>query len=236
MNYAAILAGGTGRRMGGSIPKQFMKLCGVPIIILTIRRVLSVFEFDRLIIAVHPEWEEHLYNLITEYSIVDNRISIIHGGIERLDTVLNVVAAIERNAVISDEDCIVIHDAVRPFVSQSILKNSLEALKQHDAVVAALPAVDTMLWCDTFPYVTSMPNRNKLFYGQAPDSFRLKALNRALSELTEEEKKQITGTAQICMLKGVPIFTIPGDKRNIKITVAEALYYATFLYHGENGL
>lgn len=138
--------------------------------------------------------------------------------------------------MISDEDCIVIHDAVRPFVSQSILKNSLEALKQHDAVVAALPAVDTMLWCDTFPYVTSMPNRNKLFYGQAPDSFRLKALNRALSELTEEEKKQITGTAQICMLKGVPIFTIPGDKRNIKITVAEDLYYATFLYHGENGL
>ena len=65
-NFAVILAGGIGQRMGESLPKQFIKLSGCPIIILTIRRILSVLEFDKIIIVIHPDWKQYLQNQIEE--------------------------------------------------------------------------------------------------------------------------------------------------------------------------
>lgn len=219
MKYAAILAGGTGKRMSSTFPKQFISLGGELIIIRTIRRILESGLFDKLIIAIHPDWKSHLDAEISKAEISSKNMFITAGGKERLDSIRNV-----SNFLCSafgkpqDEDCIVIFDAVRPFVSTRIIEDSLNALTQHEAVVAAIPAVDTMLWIENGSKVASMPQRSKLFHGQAPDSFRLNTLCKALAELTPEEEQIITGTAQICMLKGIDIHTIPGDPLNIKIT------------------
>ena len=78
-NFAVILAGGIGQRMGESLPKQFIKLSGCPIIILTIRRILSVQEFDKIIIVIHPDWKQYLKNQIEEYQISTEKIIITSG-------------------------------------------------------------------------------------------------------------------------------------------------------------
>ena len=218
MKYAAILAGGVGKRMAGPVPKQFITLNGEAIIVRTIRRILASRLFDVLVIAIHQDWRSYLEELITKSGMDKASIHITCGGKERLDSIQNTLTYIETAFSVQKEDDIVIFDAVRPFVPFSMMKSSLEALQQHQAVVAALPVVDTMLWIEGGDTVTDMPARSHLFHGQAPDSFKLTVLIKALNELTDDERTRITGTAQICMMKGIPIHTVPGDPRNIKIT------------------
>ena len=232
MIYGVVLAGGTGTRMkNGPMPKQFIKLSGVPTIILTIKRMLLVERFDVLIIAIHQSWVEYMNELIAEY-IDDPRIRVIPGGAERLDSIANAVNEAALQGVGKD-DVIVLHDAVRPFVPVKVLEDSIDGALAHDAVVAAVPAVDTMLWIEEGTIVSDMPDRSKLYHGQAPDSFRLEVLKRSLESLTDEDRKIITGTAQICMLKGIEIHTIPGDRNNIKLTTPEDLITAEGLLKEE---
>ena len=232
-NFAVILAGGIGQRMGESLPKQFIKLSGCPIIILTIRRILSVLEFDKIIIVIHPDWKQYLQNQIEEYQISTEKIIIISGGKERLDSIKN---SLKQIMLISNspDDIVVICDAVRPFVSKEILQNSIKMSRSHGACVCALPAIDTMLYVEN-NIITSVPLRKNIFHGQAPDSFQVSILNEALNSLTEGEKKIITGTAQICVLKHIPVYTIPGDIKNIKITSPDDIKIAeNILQMGEN--
>lgn len=236
MNYAAILAGGIGSRMvRADRPKQFLNLKGTPIIIHTTRRLLEGKNFDVLYIAIHPDWNDFLMDLLEKYGLTDDNIKVINGGAERLDTITNVINAIDNDFGIRDDDKIFIHDAVRPFVTDQIIKDSLDALDTCDAVVAADPVVDTMLWIeDGQTEVKDMPARKNLYHGQAPDSFKLKVLKNSIDSLTEEDRKVITGTAQICMLKGITINTVPGDRSNIKITTDVDMAIASAIYGYNN--
>lgn len=232
MIYGVVLAGGTGTRMkNGPMPKQFIELGGVPTIILTIKRMLLVERFDILIVAIHQSWVDFLNELIERY-IDDDRIVVIPGGTERLDSIANSVAEAAKRGVEHD-DVIVLHDAVRPFVPVKVLEDSIDGALAHDAVVAAVPAVDTMLWIEEGTVVSDMPDRSKLYHGQAPDSFRLEVLKHSLETLTDDDRKIITGTAQICMLKGIEIHTIQGDRNNIKLTTPEDLITAEGLLKEE---
>lgn len=234
MIYCGILAGGVGKRMEKNIPKQFLEINKIPIIILTLKKCLEIEEFDKIYIAVHNKWTEYLKGKILEYGIESAKIKIIDGGIERINSIENIVNDIENNLGIEEEDKIVIHDAVRPFVSKKILRDSIEALEKYEAVVAGIPVVDTMLWTEDNEKVSNMPERSKLFHGQSPDSFKLAILHKCLNDLTKDERKIITGTAQICMVKNIPIHIIEGNSFNIKITTPNDLILAEFILKGEN--
>ena len=234
--YAAILAGGVGNRMhSATIPKQFLTLGDRPIIIWTIQKIIRSQAFDHLYVAIHPEWKDYLRDLIDRWEINTDSMTIVSGGKERLDSIENVVDAIYDAHTVDPDDKILIHDAVRPFITDQIIQDSLRALDRHPAVVAAIPATDTMLWIENGTRVDSMPDRSKLFHGQAPDSFRLSILAKSLKELTPQQRRVITGTAQICLLDGIPIHTIPGDPVNIKLTSDSDMLIAEGLIQKELG-
>ena len=234
--YAAILAGGVGNRMhSATIPKQFLTLGDRPIIIWTIQKIIRSQAFDHLYVAIHPEWKDYLRDLIDRWEINTDSMTIVSGGKERLDSIENVVDAIYDAHTVDPDDKILIHDAVRPFITDQIIQDSLRALDRHTAVVAAIPATDTMLWIENGTRVDSMPDRSKLFNGQAPDSFRLSILAKSLKELTPQQRRVITGTAQICLLDGIPIHTIPGDPVNIKLTSDSDMLIAEGLIQKELG-
>lgn len=219
MVFGAILAGGSGTRMKNSlVPKQFIELCKTPIIAITINAMLTVDEFEKIYIAIHPDYRDMLSEILNKHKINTNRIKIISGGKERLDSIKNVIATIESDSPDIENNCVVIHDAVRPFVSKKILEDSIAAVKEHGACVAAVPAIDTMLTVEDGNFVKSVPNRKNMFCGQAPDSFNVKLLKDAINSLTPEEAACITGTAQICVVKSIPVKIIEGDYKNIKIT------------------
>lgn len=220
MNYGVILASGSGTRVKSiDIPKQYYEIEGIPIIIYTLRNMLKDNLFDYVYVAINEYYNDLVLGYINEF--IDkkylDKIVIVFGGKERIDTIHNVIYEVSKNEI-GDDDVIVIHDAVRPFVTKKVLENSIKYSKKYGATVAVLPAVDTMLMSENGNKVDSIPNRNFLYRGQAPDSFKLKKFIELENNLTDEQKKQITGTSQVCTMNNYPIYMIDGDDMNFKIT------------------
>lgn len=236
MNYGAILASGKGTRMKNkdSIPKQFIEINKVPTIIYTIKNMLKIKKFDYLYIAVPEEYIEYTNDIIDKYIKKQNtdNIIVISGGKERMDSIDNIINKIQNDQEIRDDDIIVIHDGVRPFVTKKILNDSIEAARQYGAVVAAVPVSDTLLISNEGKIVDEIPQRNLYYKGQAPDSFNLKIFIELLKKLSEEERKKITGTSQVCTLNNYPIHIIEGDEINFKITTASDLIIAKNIVKG----
>lgn len=230
--YCVVLAGGVGSRMGAEIPKQFLQVCGAPIIVWTIRRILECKVFEKIVVAIHPAWENRFLEMLCNADIDMGEMLITHGGVERHDSIKNALDAIHGYATVTEEDVVVIHDAVRPFVSVRMLKESIRAASEYGACVATIPAVDTMLKV-VDGCVQSVPLRSTIYHGQAPDSARILLLEKALSSLTPEERNVITGTAQILVVKGIPVRAIAGDVKNIKITTPSDMEVAERYLKGQ---
>ncbi len=228
MNYAAILAGGVGSRIkSASIPKQFIEIDGDPVIYYTMLSILKPKLFDKIYIAAHKDWIGFIDALVrSDFSRDADKIRVIEGGKERMDSIMNVVSVIGSDCDISSEDIIVIHDAARPFVGKNILRDSINAASEYGACVAGLAAADTMLYSDGGAFVDDIPPRKKIFHGQSPDSFRLKLFIEMLNNLSEEQRANITGTSQICTLNNHKLHLIKGDAMNFKITTDFDLFIA----------
>ena len=219
MIYGAMLAGGVGSRMkSATIPKQFLEVEGKPIIIYTLLNMLKVERFDYIYIATHKDYLDYMKDMVNKYVDKPEKVRIIEGGKERMDSIHNVTDAIVNDEGIHDDDVIVIHDAVRPLVTEKILNDSIDAAGPYGACVCGLPAVDTMLYSEDGKIVTNIPERSKLYNGQAPDSFSLPRFLEMQNNLTEEQKKVIVGTSQICTMNHQQMYIIEGDPLNFKIT------------------
>lgn len=235
MIYGAMLAGGSGTRVkSADVPKQFIEINGVPIIIHTLKNMLKVKRFDRIYIAAREDFIDYLkFHVISDVQEEYERVRIIAGGKERMDSIRCVTDAIKADNGIDEDDVIVIHDAVRPFVTEKILNDSIDAAAKYGACVCGLPCADTILHSVSGEVVDDIPARSELFSGQAPDSFRLAHFIRMQEALTPEQRKVITGTSQICTLNGQPIHIIEGDAINFKITTdSDLLMVKTLLTKG----
>ena len=226
---AVVLAGGTGKRMGNvKLPKQFLEICGIPVIVMTVKNILSFGLFNKVVIVIHPEWKKYLMELLANYTVDISQIAFVNGGQERIQSIENGLDYLKKTGA-EDDDIVVIHDAVRPFASKALFANAIEETQKYGATVAIVPAKDTMIVSEN-GIAVDMPDRTKLFHGQAPDSFKFKILYDALKSLSTDEMATITGTAQICQKKGIVIHTFLGEENNIKITTIEDMFLAKAIY------
>ncbi len=234
MIYGAMLAGGSGTRVRSSdIPKQFIEIKGQPIIIYTLKNMLKVQRFDYIYIAVRADYFDYLKKQVEDNILQKDKVRIIEGGAERIDSINNVTNAITDENGLRDDDVIVIHDAVRPFVTEKILNDSIDSALENGACVCGMPCADTILHSVDKKIVSDIPKRDELFSGQAPDSFRLKHFIDMKNNLTDEQKKIITGTSQICTFNNQPIYIIEGDAINFKITTDSDLDMVRHLIKSE---
>ena len=220
MIYAIILASGKGTRVndGIDLPKQFRTLQGIPIIAYTINSLLKINRFDKIYVAIPNGYEEFMQQIIDKHVKDNKNIVIINGGKERMDSINNSIDAIVREQNITEEDIVLIHDGVRPFVTPRILNDSIEAAKKYGASVAAVAVSDTLLISENGDKVDEIPPRKLYYKGQAPDTFKLKLFISLLEKITPEDRKKITGTSQVCTLNNYPIYMVKGDDINFKIT------------------
>ena len=238
MNYGVILAGGSGSRMKGiDIPKQYYEINGKPIIIYTLKTFIDIECFDYIYIAVNDEYIQYVNSILEKFIDKENisKITIVNGGIERIDSIHNVIEAIDENNI-NDDDIIVIHDAVRPLISKKIILDNIECAKKYGATVTSVPVNDTILLSADGDYVDRIPIRKTLFHGQSPDSFNLKTFIELESKLTDEQKEIITGTSQVCTLNDYPIKMIEGDTANFKITTDADLDLAEYIILKKGGI
>lgn len=221
-SIALIPAAGIGKRMGASINKQYLQLNGMPIL----ARTISVFEksplIDSIYLIIPAEEIPYCQKHVVEESGFKKIAAIVPGGPERQSSVMNGLNAMQKH--VSDNDIVLIHDGVRPLVTENMLRESIEAARSHDGTVVAVPVKDTIKTVHN-DIVTATLHRASLWQVQTPQTFRFGTIFSAyLSALTNG----FSGTDDASMVEqnGGKVHIIRGDYRNIKITTPEDLILA----------
>lgn len=223
MIVAGIVAGGTGSRMGMGMPKQFLDMGGMPILMHTVEVFVSHEQVDCVVIGAHADWVEYTQSLIRKHcgEQLWNKITVVCGGAQRNDTLLAILQGARDHFGAGDDAIVLSHDAVRPFVSKEIISAHVEAMKQNRVVTTTIPAIDTILLSEDGLFVSEVPNRNKLFHAQTPQSFRLKDFEEVYQQLSEQERELATDVSGIYLQQGIPVYMVKGSSGNRKITVPE---------------
>lgn len=206
-NHVIIVAGGTGSRMRSDIPKQFLKIKGTPIIVLSLQQF---FKFDNsigVVIAVHKDHQKHLNTLIKKYFPTKN-IQIVLGGDTRFHSVKNALAAItDVNAVIG------IHDAARPFVSVEVIKNCYSTAAKKGNAIPAITLSESVRKISKSK--NQAVNRNDYKVIQTPQCFRSGLIKKAFEK---KYSPKFTDDATVLESIGERINLVEGNFENIKIT------------------
>lgn len=235
MVFAAVFAGGIGSRMGNSdTPKQYLELGGKPVIIHTVEKFFINEEIDEILILCPKAWVAHTRDLVAKHLPEGKKVTVIAGGATRNGTLENAIEFIESNYETDEDTVIVTHDAVRPFLTHRIICENVEAAKKYGACDTVIPATDTIVASEDGKMISSIPERNKMFQGQTPQSFRLKELEKVLSSLTEDEKAILTDACKIFTIKNKDVFMVNGEVFNIKITYPYDLKVAQTLLKGKD--
>ena len=234
MIAAGIVAGGTGSRMGNtSVPKQFLDLCGKPVIIHTIQKFLDNSMIDVVAVGINPEWRDYMEKLKNQYFGENNNIIITDGGADRNETILNIISALEKYG--ATDDCIILtHDAVRPFVTDEIIVSSIKAMESFDICTAAIPATDTIVCSKDGITTDDFPLRKTMFQEQTPQTFRTGTFKKVYYAVSDEQRKDITDACKLFYMCGYKVRLIQGDVSNIKLTFPDDLLMAKFLIENKN--
>lgn len=217
---ALIPAAGMGSRMGAAINKQYLLLDGKPILAHTLELFQQAGFIDEILVVVPAEEIEYCRIHVVEKYGIEKVRQIIAGGAERQNSVLNGLRALDCD----DDDVVLIHDGVRPFVPLSVVQHSIDMAREHDGALVAVPVKDTVKIVKN-AFVTATPARNSLWLAQTPQSFRYKII-RAAHERAEAEGFSGTDDASLLERIGQKVHVVIGDYRNIKITTPEDLILA----------
>ena len=231
MNFAGILAGGSGTRMGKTdLPKQFLMLGDKPIIIHTIEQFLISPLIEKVIVAVPKVWITHTKDIINKYcSLNIEDIEVIEGGKDRNETVMNVFNYIDKNYDSNKDTVVVTHDAVRPFITQRIIKDNIEECLKYGATDTVVPAFDTIVESKDGKTISNIPVRSEMYQGQTPQSFKLKEFIKINNSLTKEEKSILTDACKVYTIKNKKVGLVMGESFNIKITTKHDLKMANLM-------
>lgn len=228
MNYAVLLAGGTGTRLKFSkLPKQFLELDNVSVLESVVDKFLICDQIDKIILVVNEVWIDHARAMLSNdrYKAVD----ICTGGATRQDSLYNGVKWIESNYGISNEDKVVSHDVARPFITLKIISDNLEALKTYRAADTVIPATDTIVRSVNGNVISDIPQRNQMYQGQTPQSFYIADFIKLYESLDAEYLNSLTDAARMFAENGIEVALVRGSEFNIKITTDFDLMIAKYL-------
>ncbi|HEX3072465.1 MAG TPA: 2-C-methyl-D-erythritol 4-phosphate cytidylyltransferase, partial [Ignavibacteriales bacterium] len=203
---------GSGKRFGGSLPKQYTLIDGIPVIIRTLHAFQDIEAVTAFVIPINPEWESYLSKLLEEYNII-KPVLFTPGGRERQDSVCRAIEA----ANTLKPGIILVHDAVRPFVSKELVLSVIDNAGRYGAAIPALPARDTIKRKDNNGFVIETLNRSELIAVQTPQGFRTDLLIKAY-DIASQKNIYSTDDAALAEMAGIPIKIVAGEDTNIKIT------------------
>lgn len=229
MIFAGILAGGTGSRMENAVmPKQFIEVAGVPIIVRTLRTFLSCGRIDKIIVSMNTDWEGKYRELTDSFGLDKSRICLVPGGDTRFTSLINIVKGA---AQISDNDdsIIITHDCARLFVTRRIIEDNIAAMDDFSIVTTSLPVIDTILESDDGKCSVNVPDRSRLWGDQGPQTFRIGTFLSYVSELPEERLPEFIEAGKLYLEHNEKIGIIRGDRFNFKVTNDFDLKYSEFL-------
>ena len=235
MLYYMIMAGGVGSRMNSpELPKQYLKIDDEPIIVKTIRNFEDFGSFTAGVVCCPIDWIEYTKAMLLENGISLDSISVISGGKNRNCSVKNGCRFLSENYNITDDDIILTHDAVRPFINSRIIKENISAVNEFGAANTVMPVYDSIIRSTDSEFLNECVKRDDIYRVQTPQSFRLKELEFVINSLTDEELASYTDVASIFHNKGYNVRLVKGSDNNIKITTPFDLAVAQAIIANSN--
>ncbi len=217
-NYAIILGGGSGRRMGSDVNKIFLPLRGIPAIVRAIAPFTG-FCAGAVVVAAADEVED-MQAILAKYGMGRFVKAVVPGGSERQYSVYNGLKALPEDA-----EYVLIHDGARALVTEAVIARALESVEQHGSGVAAVPVVDTIKRAQADGLVLETPERASLYAIQTPQSFRMDVI-MAAHEKAREDGFLGTDDASLLEHAGIPVYLSAGDRENLKLTTPTDLELA----------
>lgn len=207
---AIIPAGGIGSRMNLKIPKQFIEICGKPVIAYTVEALSKCKQIDEIIVAVPDGYIAYFNDIVNEFKL--SKVSkILCGGPSRQETVYKCLVED------TESDLILIHDAVRPFISPKTLKAAIDAAVKYGAAAVGVPAVDTLKMSDEVGFIKNTVDRKNIWQIQTPQIFKTDVIKSA-HEKAHIGGVEATDDCALAEMYGQKIKLVKSESLNLKIT------------------
>lgn len=221
-----ILAGGTGSRVGLSIPKQLLKIAGKPVLEHTVSLFQDADVLDEVMILMHPDHLPAAEAIAARYPKVSR---VVPGGNTRNESTMAALAAL---ADAEPDTRVLFHDAVRPLLEISIINDIVAALDHHDAVDVAIRAADTIINVDDNDEIVSIPSRSHVRRGQTPQAFRLSTIREVYRRAWQDPDFIPTDDCSVMhhYMPEKPIIVVDGAEQNMKITEPIDVFIADKLF------
>ena len=211
-NIGVILAGGSGLRFSNVMPKQFVRIAGKTVLEHTIEIFEKHEKIDEIFVVIHPDYRVLFDNILLKHDY-KKITAVLNGGKTRLESTKAALVRAE------DDDNVIIHDAVRPFLSHRIIDDCIAALEKYKAVDVAIPSADTIIHLNPDQTLESIPIRAEYWRGQTPQAFKAGVIRAAQREA---ERRRDTAFTDDCGLvakySGEKTYVVTGEENNIKIT------------------
>ncbi len=219
MNIAMIIAGGKGVRMNQDIPKQFLNIHDKPVIVYTMQAFQKHPEIDAILVVCIDGWQEILKAYARQFDITKLKW-VVAGGENGQESIYNGLIELAKNC--DDSDLVLVHDGIRPNVSQEIISNCIAECRLHGSAITVIPCAEAMLLRNEDRGSSSaLISRDSLARTQTPQAFPMYKLLWAHKEAKE---RGITNSIASCTLMvelGETVHFCPGSEKNIKITTTE---------------
>lgn len=228
MVYIGILAGGENIIFDANLPIQFMHLGEKPLIVHTIEQFMINEVESKLIIVVPSNLVVYSKDLLEKY-VDSSNLYIIEGGKDKSKSVKKVVDFVEDNFGINDDDILISHDAIRPFVTQKIINENIALAQYYNAINTVVPVIDSIIFSEDGVVANEIPKTSKLYAEQTPQTFKLKNLKELISEVPIHIWENEVDLARLFTNSGEDVYLLKGEYSNIKIRTVYDLEVAKSL-------
>jgi 2-C-methyl-D-erythritol 4-phosphate cytidylyltransferase len=217
---AVVPAGGTGKRMGAGAPKQFLLLGGVPLMLHSLRVLERAPSVTEVVLVVPKQERARALTEVVERYGLKKVLKVVPGGATRQESVHHGL-----NEVDEDVEIVVVHDAVRPFVTEDLIERSIEAARKHVGAIVAVPMKDTPKQVGADRLIQRTLDRTELWLAQTPQTFRRALIVEAYRKA---EVAHVHGTDDAALVErlGHKVAIVEGSWENIKVTTPEDLVLA----------
>ena len=227
MVTALIFAGGAGRRMNSRTkPKQFLELYGKPIIIHTLEHFEYHPEIDNIVIVCLRDWIDELQGLLRRFNIHKVQ-GITPGGETGHDSIYNGLQLMKSST--SEKDIVLIHDGVRPLVTEELISQNIAAVRQYGTAITAESVRESVVRSADGQTIDAVPPRDEMYVAKAPQSFYFGSILR-LYERAQQDNIRTIDSAHLCSIYHEPMHMIKSPRNNIKITEPADYYIYRALY------
>ena len=221
MIYASILAAGTAEKDDKrTLPQPYTLLGSKPILIHTLEQFAISPKIDKIIIVANSDWVVYTQELVKKNIPFAKEIHVIRGGENKNQSISMAAKYIEETWGVTEEDILLNHDAIRPFISQRIIEDNIAAGKRFSVANTVMPTVDTIVISEDKQTADSIPPKSRMYSEQTPQTFKLKQFLNTYYSLPEEMFEKENDSVRFMLNHGHEVYLVAGDYSNIKIVTA----------------